>query len=397
MTTRDLLLPRGSVLLHVGPYKTSTTAVQAAMFAARPQFEEHGVYYPGRWRRAMRESWSILEWSPRGRPPPPPITFWEEYAADIASRTSMRSCVSSEDLASASPAKAAKMVADLGGPERVHVMMVLRRFDKLLPSAWQERVKGHDVRSYDQWLREILDDECTSQAHTAFWRTQSVRRVATSFLESLPPDHFHVVVMDDSQRDLMQRLFEQMLGLPDGMLVAPEGINASLSANSAELIRLINLLFDEREWNDELYHQLIYLGATQAMMDGERSDTDVRLPPLPSWAVPDVMRLTEDRISVMAELGVDVIGDPEALRLPESFTSSDRVDTMPETISLVQALAAVQGAIEGSQRLEQLHRRSRKKKPEATGPVGDDRRIADVSGRELLGAALRRLRDRGRS
>ena len=44
----DLLLPEDGLLLHVGPHKTGTTAVQSAFFAASSTLREHGVRYPGR-------------------------------------------------------------------------------------------------------------------------------------------------------------------------------------------------------------------------------------------------------------------------------------------------------------------------------------------------------------
>ena len=40
-------LPEGSVLLHIGPHKTGTTAIQGALAAARAELAEHGVTYPG--------------------------------------------------------------------------------------------------------------------------------------------------------------------------------------------------------------------------------------------------------------------------------------------------------------------------------------------------------------
>ncbi len=40
-------VPRGGLLLHIGPHKTGTTALQAAFAEARPRLETFGVSYPG--------------------------------------------------------------------------------------------------------------------------------------------------------------------------------------------------------------------------------------------------------------------------------------------------------------------------------------------------------------
>ena len=47
-------LPEGAVLLHIGPYKTGSTAIQQALFDQRDVLAEHGVLYPGRWRRLFQ-------------------------------------------------------------------------------------------------------------------------------------------------------------------------------------------------------------------------------------------------------------------------------------------------------------------------------------------------------
>ena len=43
-----ILLPPQAVLLHIGPHKTGTTAVQSALASARPRLKTAGVLYPGR-------------------------------------------------------------------------------------------------------------------------------------------------------------------------------------------------------------------------------------------------------------------------------------------------------------------------------------------------------------
>ena len=51
---RGLLLPPGSCLLHIGPPKTGTTAVQGAFHIRRAQTQAQGVHYAGRARHSGR-------------------------------------------------------------------------------------------------------------------------------------------------------------------------------------------------------------------------------------------------------------------------------------------------------------------------------------------------------
>ena len=40
-------------MVHIGPHKTGTTAIQAALFAARAELERQGVTYASEGRHAM--------------------------------------------------------------------------------------------------------------------------------------------------------------------------------------------------------------------------------------------------------------------------------------------------------------------------------------------------------
>ncbi|MET8242962.1 hypothetical protein ABZV31_00100 [Streptomyces sp. NPDC005202] len=50
---RPVALPAGTRLLHIGPHKTGTTAVQGALFAARDAMRAHGVEFPAHSRHPM--------------------------------------------------------------------------------------------------------------------------------------------------------------------------------------------------------------------------------------------------------------------------------------------------------------------------------------------------------
>jgi hypothetical protein len=46
-------LPVGTCLLHIGPYKTGTTVVQGALFAAKEETARHGVGFPAHSRHPV--------------------------------------------------------------------------------------------------------------------------------------------------------------------------------------------------------------------------------------------------------------------------------------------------------------------------------------------------------
>ena len=78
-----VLLEPGTRLLHVGPHKTGTTAIQGALHLARERLAAEGVVYPGRGRQPL---WPIL--AVTGQPallggPRPEISYWDNLVREV--------------------------------------------------------------------------------------------------------------------------------------------------------------------------------------------------------------------------------------------------------------------------------------------------------------------------
>ncbi len=394
----DELLPEGAVLLHVGPFKTGTTAIQGALELARGELPEHGVVYPGKGRRAMRPGWAVLGRNPRGRDPVR-IEEWQEFCREVHAADGKRVCVSTEDFGSASPAQARRIVADLGGDD-VYVVAVSRRLDRLLPSQWQERIKSHDTHTYEQWLGGVLSEDLSDPHAKRFWASHDMVRLYERWSSAVGRDRFRLVVSDDSDPELLPRLFERMLGLPDGLLRLAPYDNASMTWNGAELVRRLNEVFAERGWPDDVYYRVMQRGLMQAVMASPRTPVEQRIPPLPAWAARRVEEIVDEKIERLRELEVPVVGDLERLRPPASEDAAETLE-QASVVSMTTAAAAAVGAIEGAVELRRrTKRRARREleelravpaEPTPAAPV-----LAGTSGRELvreLGLrARRRLR-----
>ncbi|WP_394289192.1 hypothetical protein [Microbacterium sp.] len=403
----DLTIPEGGVLLHIGPYKTGSTAIQSAMFAAKEQMHAHGVAYPGRWRRAMRPGWAVLNYTPRGREPVA-IELWEEFAREVRERTEPRACVSTEDFGSAGPKYALRIAEDLGG-EAVHVVAVARRLDRLLPSQWQERVKSHDTYTYEQWLEMVLADrsseggEPPNREWRRFWASHDVTRMFERWEPAVGRDRFHLIVTDDSDRTLIPRSFESLLGLPEGLLELPPSANASLTWNATELLRRLNEVFAEEEWPDRVYHRLIQRGAILRMTESPRSAYERPIPKLPVWAAERAAEISARRVAEIRERGIHVIGDLDALSMSREVVVAGSSDELaPTTVAIPTMVAAMVGIVEESVlqtadigTKKGRRKRRRQRRLSETGPsfrVGDPRRvpISQAPTRDLLAVALRR-------
>ncbi len=321
----DLLLPPASRLIHIGPHKTGSTAIQVSLHEARAALAEHGVQYGGRERRPRKAGWAI---GVRGKPAGssrPPMQHWHDLVADVQDAGAQRVCVSNEDFGRAEPEQIRQIVDELGG-EEPHVVAVARRLDRYLPSQWQERVKAGNPATYEEWLRTVLDrpgedytwDRSTpgyDRERTNVWYAHDTAALVGRWADVVGPDRITLIVSDDSDRELLPRTFERMLGLPAGLLeLYPDRSNRSLSWSEVEFIRSINRLLLDRDVALATRKRLVSRGLVTDLTSRPPTGEGPRTPPMPEWAATVVRDLSDARVAALQDLGVRIVGDPESLR-----------------------------------------------------------------------------------
>lgn len=402
-----LRLPERACLLHIGPYKTGSSAIQDALHFARAALREHGVVYPGTTSRARRPGWAVIGHTPPGNRPAT-IDEWHDLVREVRDASDMRACVSTEDFGRVDGALAGRIVTDLG-PDRVHVVTVVRRLDRLLPSQWQQRVQSLMVQGYEEYLRIVLDPDSYGEhrVHRSFWASHDVGRQLERWRAVVGADRVIALVADDTDRDHLPRTFEALLGLPAGVLTARGGggvVNPSLSANGIELHRRLNIAAEDEGWPVDLYARLAR-GMARGIAAAGRGERDVSVPRLPSWAAERVTELSGARADAVASSGVRVVGDPESLRTVEATEGSGDVST----ISLEAAVHGLAGAVEAFEQLRVAAERRRadsqrraesRPAPSVAQTPGADlvdeirRRVAGRTRRALDGGARRLARGR---
>jgi hypothetical protein len=384
------VLPEGAVLVHIGPYKTGTTAIQFSLELHRDALLEHGVLYPGKGHRQRRPGYALMGRTPSGLTPAT-AQEWDDLAKEVRA-TSRRVCISSEDLASAEVPAIRKLVDDLG-PDRVHVLIVVRRLDRVLPSAWQERVKSwNETMSYDQWLRDVLVEDPTSTgAARRFWRNHGVAQLLARWTEALPPEQCILLVSDEQDRTQQMRAFERLLNLPERLLTPGRRDNTSLTLNRIEMIRRVNELFDTRDWDAEHRRNLIYRGLIKGLRRAPANEGETPIPPLPAWAVERVSELSDRRAAEVAGSGARVIGDPNGLRMTPA-SQSDEV-TSPQTVPIETAAKGIEALLEAALTMEHAAVRAARDQPRVPSAPSAPT-VEATSSRHLLGVVARRGRAR---
>ncbi len=349
-------LSDGSHLLHIGPQKTGSTALQWSLHRQREALAEHGVVYPGPGVRPRYALGAGLGYStPRGGRQAS-RRAWRRLLDEIADPTARLVCVSHEAFGRATDTQVAETVASLGG-DRPHVLMVARRYDRLLPSQWQQRVKARMTLSYDEWLRIALGPPAPDNpVWRNIWVPHDSVALARRWAEAVGEDNLTVLVADERDRTLLPSVVEQMLGVPSGLLAPGDQIvNRSLSYSEVELLRSVNEHFEERGFADQRYHRLVNRGLIRALVTADRHPDDPPIPPLPGWAWEPLVVRSRARVEGLDRLGVRVVGDTSELALaddPPAGVVAAQADGEPGSLRVpIEVVArALEGLVDGAVR-----------------------------------------------
>jgi len=314
-------LPPGARLLHIGIPKTGTTALQRAAAARREALRAAGVIYPGatvNHRDAVcalmgrRFGWAGAgEFVPSGQ-------HWTRLRAELDAAPGYRALVSHEFASECSPEQARRFADELG-PD-LHVAVTLRGFAAVLPSSWQQYVKAGRRKAFRPWLRQVLAEQPRSRAAANFYRRNDQAAIVRRWAEVVGPERVIVVVADKARPTQLTDAFEDLLGLPRGMLdLAEEGGHASnraLSWPEAELLRRLNATVRKPRltWYD--YDLLVRGGGITRLLENRRPAPTEPAVRLPGWAAARATQRARAYADGIAASGCRVIGDLDSLAAP---------------------------------------------------------------------------------
>ncbi|MFV8183460.1 MULTISPECIES: hypothetical protein [unclassified Streptomyces] len=345
---RPAPLPAGTRLLHIGPHKTGTTAIQGALFEAQDRLPAHGVEFPGTTRHPMEAVLAAVARPAMMGDVVPTEQHWAGLVQQVRAAGRRTAVISSEFFADAEDdATIARIVEQLGG-DRVHVLVTLRPLARIMPSQWQQYVQNGLRMGYEDWLRHMLRKAPYEQPTPSFWRRHRHDRLVERWARAVGSERVTVVVVDDRDRDRLMRTFEALLGLPENLLQpVPDTANRSLTLAETEMLRNLNKEFRGNELPDELYSKLVRNGAVMHMKNTcSPTPEDVKIS-TPRWAVEEAARIAGEMMDGITRTGVRVLGDPALLSaVPESAGERpEKPRIAPEVAAhaLYGALAAAAG------------------------------------------------------
>jgi hypothetical protein len=324
------------MLVHIGPHKTGTTAVQHALYDAKRRLAKSGVSLPINSRHPRGAFLAATgAGGLRGEGPADPGQ-WIDIVARIRTLAG-RGVLSSEILTSTKADRLPGLLDDLGG-DRVQVVVTLRSLTAILPSQWQEHLNNRLTTSYPSWLSEVFDQPESGTARR-FWRRHSHAALIERWASIVGPGRMTVIIVDEANPRFTLDAFETLLALSPGTLQLGSRANRSLSLGEAELLRLINIQADQLEWSDTAYAQLVrrklFERLKQRMPTPE--DQPIRTP---EWALARATAMDRSTVSAIRESGLRVLGDPDRLvATPTVPAPSDPDRALSALVDLVAGMA----------------------------------------------------------
>lgn len=308
------------VFLHIGLPKTGTTYLQGILWDNRDRVLRDGVLLPGDGHR--EHLWAALDAQGRGRldrRSPKAKGAWSRLREELA-RHPGTGLVTHEFFCGASKAQAEKVVADLA-PAEVHVVVTARHTAGMLAAGWQEMVKNGGTEP----LEEIPHRRGAGSEFS--WRTWDLRGVLKRWGATVPPERVHVLPMPgrDQPPDQHWRNFAGVLGLTSDYPLPARAANQSLGAVQVELLRRVNAHLsafhspgDRGRWIRG------YLAERHLVAQGgERFG-------LPDELVAECRRRSQRAVGMIGRRGFHVVGDVEALLVPDDLPTQRSVSSVSD-------------------------------------------------------------------
>jgi|GEM_PF-388860 len=403
-------LPERTRLLHIGPMKTGTSALQTAARDRRQQLLDHGVRYPGTRTNHRTELGALLGISTviRDRTEPlgpdnvevdeggvPEQRHWETLQREIEAETERRILLTHEFVSQADEL-ASRRVIDALGTDRLHVAITVRAPTVILPSFWSQNVKNAaESESLENWLHRLYTPQPGSELPAGFLRGYDQGELVQRWAKLVGPENVTVIVVDRTKQDLLTDTFETLLDLPNGLLAKEQDTNRSLSATEAAVFRRLNRELYDSDVDWRTYNRLVDHGALVQGVLPRATGTEPRLR-LPEWANERAQQDGQRFAERIRESEARVVGDLEAL----SGSAPTRTETDDETIPTDIAVRALTGTVlAGRQERERIEKRAGKFEQRATTAQTRNKKLTAERtelDRELQRERKRTLRSRVR-
>lgn len=315
----DLLLPPGTRLLHIGPHKTGTTALQIALGKNREAMLKQGVRYVwgGEHLNANLAALAVAKRPTRrfSSAKPVPIEHWTTLVEKVTRALSEeRIMISGEEFCSANEATIEQIVRELL-IDRIHILITLRPLERIMASQWQQYVQAGSVTlTIDDWTKRVLENDPRDDKVREFWVRHNQERLVQRWISQVGKERVSILVLDDGDRGYLYRKVEELLGLSVGTLVTDERlVNRSMTLQEAEAVRSMYVLLNDLGLGELSDHVRFMISPSEEIKRHRTPHAQESRITVPEWALTEVRDLGKQMADAIKREGVRVIGELEWL------------------------------------------------------------------------------------
>lgn len=302
----------GKLVLHIGQMKSGTTYLQNILSGSRGTLLENGWLYPGKNVNHQHETYGIC-----GKD-----IFWvknstKEKNSQIGKnllseikkyRKKKNVIISSEALSSLDSNGIDNFIEIVGWPDEV--VLTLRSLHRVLPSAWQQSLKGGHDRSINEFFKLL---ETQRVGRVGFWKTYSFGCVVRKWAAVAP---VKVIVVPDAQEDknYLWNTFSENVGLPPSINFLPDDSksNLSLSLETTFLLRaMIQIIKSNNKYSGHKSMLISYYLNNYVFPLSEEKRGKKILPLLEYKNI--LKRWSEEELALMLQHGSEIIGSGQML------------------------------------------------------------------------------------
>ena len=176
------------------------------------------------------------------------------------------------------------------------MVVTLRPLGRILPSQWQQNVQAGMTQAYDAWLGQVFGDR-PGRARDAFWQLHRHDQLIERWAAVLGPERVTAVVVDERDHAMLLRVFEGLLGLRDGTLVAERDLsNRSMTLAEVEAVRAFNVAAKQAGVARAVQAKTMRYGAAIHMKQREPGPDEARID-TPGWALDRAREVDEEMVA----------------------------------------------------------------------------------------------------
>jgi hypothetical protein len=251
------------------------------------------------------------------------MRYWRDLVGEARRAREPRVVVSSEFFSWATPEVIERIARDLDR-DRLHVVVTLRPLGRILPSQWQQNVQAGATQTYEAWLGQVFGDK-PGRSRDAFWQLHRHDQLIERWAAVLGTKRLTAVVVDETDHGMLLRVFEALLGLRGGTLVAERDLsNRSLTLAEAEAVRAFNVAARQAAVTKAVQAKAMRYGAAIHMKHRAPAPDEARIE-TPGWALDQARAVDEAMVPAIAATGIRVVGNLAALTDPQPGRRGDEV------------------------------------------------------------------------